>query len=849
MKKILLLIVVSVFSIDAYTQCENLRLEREVWGTISNNYRANSAFTYGMISYQSHEDNFYYDTPEDSLFYLGYGKGLWVAAKDQAGNLSVSANEFASTLRHDFIPGPIDRNTGRPLDTLCGVYNRVWKVTQVDVFNHQLQFQAGTLELDNIPLDILEWPAKGNPYLEEGFSPDFDLAPFNDVSEDGIYDPLSGDHPIALEENPDFIPYAFSFIVYNDLAFHTNNFGSQGVGMEFYQTNYLVNCSQISEAEQTVFTRIKYKYLGEETLSEFKISLWEDNDLACNQNDYEGCSRELNCTYFYNRNGETFVGECHDPDVPNNNGAVRSTVLLNQELKSFRHYFLLGIGDTLIQGIDPAGAEEHYNYMNNLWRDGTPITVGGNGYDPSSTETTVFAYPDLPNDPQGWSMQTAQLPIPLDVRGLAGVIDETDVAPGTEGVIDLADHFLYDIQRKRLAVFDIWPEAIERLKAEHAMILDGTFDCGGDLEICLEDCVWPGDANRDRGVTGKDFIITGLFAGQDIADGVSRTTTSTDWFGYNADNWNQSLGTLNAKNADANGNGVVNQTDLNHVADNFGQRREGFWDSASLLETTTDFDNQLVLQLETNEVDLATAALFDRIVETDVFLATTNPELTPIHGISFDMRFDTNMVAPFIRLDDDGTSIFQYDFSYLDNPSRDTDNSLIGDNRIQYAFTNHNGINTTSGGRLINQNMLVKEDATTSNLDGTDTLVIKFYNVCAVNAAGEELVMSPVYDTLIISNLRIDSNLITATKQITNEENLDFSIYPNPTSDLINIKMNQPLSGQVKITDLTGQVITTKQLFRQDKYSLDTKALVPGVYLLYLTDEAGRQQVKQFVKI
>jgi len=117
MKKILLLIFVSALSFVAIAQCPNFRLEKEVWGTISNNYRANSAFTYGMISYQSHEDNFYYDSPEDSLFYLGYGKGLWVAAKDAAGTLSISANEFAAVNNNDFIPGPLDRTTGLPMDT------------------------------------------------------------------------------------------------------------------------------------------------------------------------------------------------------------------------------------------------------------------------------------------------------------------------------------------------------------------------------------------------------------------------------------------------------------------------------------------------------------------------------------------------------------------------------------------------------------------------------------------------------------------------------------------------------------------------------------------------------------
>jgi len=268
-------------------QCDNGQLQAQVHGRIENNHRHNNAFTYGMTSYQVHEDNYYYEAAENPAFYLGYGKSIWMGAKDMDGNVRVAANTFPSLSRHDFIPGPLDRATGQPIDTLCGVFNRVWIVKQIDVFQMQVKFQQGELELEDIPVDILEWPAMGNPYLEE-FSPDYELAPFVDIAEDGIYDPLSGDIPIALEESPTFVPHQFSFVVFNDMGRHTET-NSQSLGVEFQQINYLVNCGDPSESEQSVFTRIKYNYLGQEPLTDVKIALWEDSDLACNQNDYEGC--------------------------------------------------------------------------------------------------------------------------------------------------------------------------------------------------------------------------------------------------------------------------------------------------------------------------------------------------------------------------------------------------------------------------------------------------------------------------------------------------------------------------------------------------------------------------------
>lgn len=827
-----------------FAQCEDGQLTREAWGTIANNHRANTAFSYGTVSYQSLEDNFYYDSPEDSLFYLGYSKAIWVGAKDPSGNLKLSASTFPTLDRHDFIPGPLDRQSGLPTDTLCGTYNRVWKLTQFQVFNHQLSFQAGTLNIAEIPTDILEWPAKGNPYLGE-MAPDFDLAPFHDVAEDGIYDPLSGDYPITLDEQPDFIPSEFSFVVYNDMSAHTYS-RAEPVTIEFQQMNYVVNCAEDTESDHTIYTRIKYKYLGQEILPELKISLFEDNDLACNVNDYTGCNRELNCSYFYNKGGETFVGSCHDFDVPDDNGAVRSTVFLNHEMKTFKQYYLLGVGDTLIPGIFPTGAAEHYNYMSGLWRDGVPQSVGGQGYDPTSTDVTMFAFPDRP-DQSGWSMETADIPIPLDVRALTTLIDERDVAPGAEGVIDFADHFLYDTQRKKLTVFEIWPEKINKLKAEYAAILDGSFECSGGLEECTADCVWPGDANDDNAVTGKDLLFIGVLSGRNITDGIPRSLSSTEWFGFNADDWSDELLGINAKNSDVNGSGTINETDLFLASENFGDTRDNYVGPQELLVLRDDV-NQLLIELEINEIDLSTADMFDRIVETEIFLIGLMdlPLVEPLYGLSFDLRFDTNMIAPFIILNSDEQDLFQYEFSYLAGGYRDG-NQLKGDNRIQYAFTNYNGQNVNEGALLDKQNMFVKEDAVTSNPDGRDTLIMKFYNVCAFNAAGEERALSAVYDTLIITNMMVDPDVVSAVDDI-EDQSTEVTLFPNPAVDLLYLRASESLSGTMLIRDINGRVVGQESLTGQSELSLETDSYAPGLYILEINTNAGQRVVKTFVK-
>jgi len=824
-------------------------LEREAIGKIENQHRHNNAFTYGMVSYQSHEDNFYFESSEEPAFYLGYGKSLWVAGKNAAGDIKVSANTFPTLNNHDFIPGPLDRATGQPMDTLCDIYNRVWVVKQVEIFQLQTKFQEGTLAIEDIPADILEWPAKGNPHLGE-FAPDHDMASFADISEDGIYDPLSGDYPIVLEESPTFIPHQFSFIVYNDMSRHTGTF-SEGMGFEFHQTNYVVNCNEESEAEQTVFTRIKYHYLGAEPLSDFKLSLWEDNDLACNQNDYEGCDRELNCTYFYNQNGETFLEECHDPDVPDNNGAVRSTVFFSHEMKSFKHWFLLGVGDTLIPGIDPSSAQEYYNYMSGKWRFGEPMIKGGNGYETGSTDTTLFAFPDRPNNPNGWSMQTAQLEddflfAPLDCRALTTLISESELTTGTEGVIDFADHFLYDKENKKLTVFEnVWPSKISSLKADFASFKDGSFDCGGNIELCTDDCVWPGDVDLDAGVTAKDFLTAGVLSAIVDSTGIPRQTVSTDWFAFDAENWTSSLGDLNAKHGDVNGNGEINETDLDGIAENFGLSRAGF--EPQTTEVTRGDSLGLRVELEEEMIDLATASTFQKIVNTTLSIGDQFRRIErPLHGLSFTMRFDTNLVRPLRKVDDILTDVFDYEFGGMTNSFLGANNLLEGNDRIQYAFTNLGGRLVTSGNVIANQNLRVRDDAVTSNEDGIDTLVLRFYDICATDAEGNLYEMGIVTDSLVITNLRVDTTLISNTMDI--EQQVTMSLFPNPATEVLNVSFDQSTTGKLTIYNLHGQVLKTDLINGNENVQINLSGLPVGLFVLRLENENGSTKAEYFVK-
>ena len=67
--------------------------------------------------------------------------------------------------------------------------------------------------------------------------------------------------------------------------------------------------------------------------------------------------------------------------------------------------------------------------------------------------------------------------------------------------------------------------------------------------------------------------------------------------------------------------------------------------------------------------------------------------------------------------------------------------------------------------------------------------------------------------------------------------NLDFSLYPNPTSEIVHIQFNESLleSPKIKIYDLVGKIVYENnnfETFTSQDFSIRVDQLNSGVYLL-----------------
>jgi hypothetical protein len=175
-----------------------------------------------------------------------YAAGVWMGGVDRAKNIKLSAVTYRS-LGFDYFAGPLDIN-GTSEKVICNQWDKIFSVKGKNIAQHinnykEAQSQNQSLTCDDIPEDVLLWPAQGNPYFKDEFGwslPDQPLAGFWDMNNDGNYDPCKGDYPI-IEDRSICMPYhegliipaEINYFIFNDNGGPQTLSGPRSMQMEF----------------------------------------------------------------------------------------------------------------------------------------------------------------------------------------------------------------------------------------------------------------------------------------------------------------------------------------------------------------------------------------------------------------------------------------------------------------------------------------------------------------------------------------------------------------------------------------------------------------------------------------
>lgn len=750
-----------------------------------------------------------------------FAAGTWMGGYDAGGNLMLAAQTYRSQ-GNDYWAGPLDPNTGTVLD--CQGFDKIWKVQRWAVEQHIADFNDNGIIDGPVHASLLQWPGRNNPNFasQMGFSlpANQDLAPFYDLNNDGLYNPLDGDYPVFEDGNVNAIAEEVLWSVFNDNGnLHTQS-GSVPLKVEVQQTAYLFSCSNDPLLNKTLF--VKHKVINKSALPiyEYYYGVWSDFDMGCNSDDYVGTIPSKNTVYAYNADnnddnpcGNTLVGYGVNPPV-------QAMTVLNRPL-AHSNYHVNGSGP---QG-DPSTAIQYYRLLSGGFANGTPLTLGGNGYNPNNPNALVtdYMFPDNPNDQSGWSMLTEGLS-GLDQRTLASTYKDTLLA-GETFVVDIAYSYHRHPDSSNLQNVNLMEQQIDLVQ----QYFDNNFNLVGCAQptYCAANCVYPGDANNNGIDNDFDILEMGLKYG---ASAVARTQIGDRWMPYTPPS------PITNAYVDANGDNIVDSLDLIVNKDNWQETHSLYTGAVEGFNTVgTDLFFERFYTNSTNPVFPPTDTIVSlgRYAVLDVNFGDLGQNVADVHGVTFRVNYDEavlileeNGIFPIPGLG--GTELKN---GWLDDDGAPVHSRMtLEDGRVHYVGTRLNQVNYTGGGNI--GRLIFKIDPNTPINANTMSTQVCFEDFKAIRADGTTISIGAECATISYR----DPNY-TGIKTI-QAVAPTISIYPNPSDYQLNIDLGEERAKSIQLFNVLGKEVQSLEN-ASGIVEIQKNKLAQGVYTVVVHFENG----------
>ncbi|MCR9171206.1 MAG: T9SS type A sorting domain-containing protein [bacterium] len=365
--KFFLLLLTGVFTTAAFGQVADTE-------TIDGNNVQAIVSDEGLFFFDGQSTVHGYNIPAGSALGTIYAASIWAGGIDQMGQLRFTAPLGGN---NGWRSGPIANNADYGTVNYTNHYGQsVWKVTRQEVDDHIAQYQQGGYT----PVSaISDWPGNGDVSLGVADQ----LAPFVDMDNDGVYEPLEGDYP-------DFPGDQVVYVIQNDESYLPQ---PSKLGVELHLMFYQYNTS--GYMGESTFLNVRAFNRSGSSYSDFKLSIYADFDIGNYADDYIGSSVSNNMLYGYN--GDNFDETNGLSQGYEDNPPCQAIKALNHDLYAASTFY----GGGSFPTSAPTTIVECWNFMNGFWADGSPMFYGGNAYNAGVTTTpTKIIFPGS-SDPTG----------------------------------------------------------------------------------------------------------------------------------------------------------------------------------------------------------------------------------------------------------------------------------------------------------------------------------------------------------------------------------------------------------------------------------------------------------------
>jgi len=336
------------------------------------------------------------------------------------------------------------------------------------------------------------------------------------------------------------------------------------------------------------------------------------------------------------------------------------------------------------------------------------------------------------------------------------------------------------------------------------------------IDLCEQDCVWPGETNDDNIVNVWDLLPIGFAYNM---QGIPREETSIFWQAYEAENWNDTLANgRNLKHLDCNGDGIIDNFDVQAIEQNYSQIVAG------KNNKTSDTNASFTLFLDIQNDSLVAG----EPVVANVLLGDEFEQAEEVYGLAFSINYPSEIVQ-------DSSVTIDFGETWLgENENTISLSKNLENGTIEAAITRTDLMNQNGYGVLATLQFWVMEDVIIGSGKGENELLelqLDFGNVSIVSANQSEIDVNTVGDILQISTF-IDKK----------EKNYKVNIFPNPTHHIFCVEI---LDNEEAMTLILSNTLSQNLLIKHlEKYKqktyFDISSFPKGTYFLqfYQKDKA-----------
>lgn len=369
-------------------------------------------------------------------------------------------------------------------------YDRVWKVSRDEIQNHKANYNDPNYV---IPDDIRTWPGNGDYSKGEAHI----LAPFEDVNNNGLYEPELGDYPIIKGHEAVYVIFSDKRGSLDLMPWAT---------LEYHLMMYAFDSTEIPSLDKTVFLNYRVFNRGASTVNNARFGLYTNWSIG----EIPGLSVTGSDSVL-----QTFFGYPLDFSMQmqsyNGQPVAIAGKILNQDLLG--HMMGTNRGFRILT----YGIQDEITALDFKWADGSPLVRSNPSGLGDHNNGAGFINPSMsPNIPTKWAFNRTDNWYEFtnnsnQTSASIAITELGDIEPGKHRCIEIALSHSFDTQNVTSDISTAIDNAISHVNTANDVYHNLNAGCLGaylSRDKSIDNNNYPNFRTYPNpAVTGKEFVI------------------------------------------------------------------------------------------------------------------------------------------------------------------------------------------------------------------------------------------------------------------------------------------------------------------------------------------------------